>query len=112
MQPSLSSAMNYGEDVANTSFRGLSILRLTIELPLDDIFSNVDLTDDHWSSCLIGQNESTLATDSDIMMPESSGSGSSCSGSSYCRNNDESNTTIPSLSQSAEATPPKTISPA
>jgi GATA-binding protein len=113
MQPSLSSAMNYGEDVTNTSSRGLSILRPTIELPLDEILSNVDLTDDHWSSCLIGQSESTLTTDSDIMMPESSGSGSSCSDSSYSHsNNNESNTTTPSLSQFPEATPPKTISPA
>ena len=112
MQPSISSAMNYGEDVTNTFSRGFSILRPTIELPLDEILSNVDPMDDHWSSCLIGQTESILATDSDIMMPESSGPDSSCSDSVSSRNNNESNTTTPPLSQSAEETPPKTISPA
>ena len=29
--------MNYDEDVTNTSSRGFSILRPTIELPLDDL---------------------------------------------------------------------------
>lgn len=60
--------MNYGEDVTNTSSRGLSILRPTIELPLDEILGNVDLIDDHLSFRFIGQNECTLTTDSDIMM--------------------------------------------
>ncbi|KAF9231481.1 hypothetical protein BU15DRAFT_82345 [Melanogaster broomeanus] len=34
-QPSLSNTMYYGEDVTNTSSRGFSIIRPTIELPLD-----------------------------------------------------------------------------
>ncbi|KAH0833816.1 hypothetical protein J3R83DRAFT_10977 [Lanmaoa asiatica] len=109
MQPSLSSAMNYGEDVTNTSSRGLSILRPTIELPLDEILDNVDPTDDLLSSCLIGQNEPTLTTDSDIMMQESLGSGSESQSS---RNDNELNTITFPLSQSAKETPPQTISPA
>ena len=45
-QLSHSSAMDYGEDISNTSSRGFSILRPTIELPLDEILSNVDPTDE------------------------------------------------------------------
>ncbi|KAF9231694.1 hypothetical protein BU15DRAFT_36723, partial [Melanogaster broomeanus] len=45
-QPSLSNTMNYGyyhgEDVTNTSSRGFSIIRPTIELPLDELLSNTD----------------------------------------------------------------------
>lgn len=37
--------MNYGEDVINTSSCGLSILCPTIELPPDEILSNIGLTD-------------------------------------------------------------------
>lgn len=112
MQPSLSTAMNYGEDVTNTSSRGLSILRPTIELPLDEILNSVDHTDDQLSSCLIVQNESTLITDSDIMMQESSGSGSSCTDSQSSLSNNESDATTLSLNHSAEENPPQTISPA
>lgn len=107
VQPSLSSAMNYGEDVINTSSRGLSILRPTIELPLDEILSNVDLADDHLSS-LIAQHDSTLASDSDIMMQESSAPEPDSSSDSQSSNN-EPNTNA-SLSQLAEEAP-QTISP-
>ena len=73
VQPSLSSAMNYGEDVTTASSRGLSILRPTIELPLDEILSSVDLVDDHFSSAIISQTESSLLiTDPDITMQDSS----------------------------------------
>lgn len=111
MQPSLSSAMNYGEDVTNTSSRGFSILRPTIELPLDEILSNVDPTDDQLTSCFIEQNESTFTSDSDIMMQDSSGP-DSCSDSQSSRSNYDSNVTTPPLSQPAEEIPPQTISPA
>lgn len=41
--PTLTTPMNYGEDVTNTfSSHSLSILRPTIELPLDELLSNVD----------------------------------------------------------------------
>ena len=83
MQPTLSNAMNYGEDVTNTSSRGLSVHRPTTELPLDEILSNVDLTDIHWSSCSIGRNEPILVANPDIMMSDSSGSGPSCSGHAF-----------------------------
>lgn len=112
VQPSLSSAMNYGEDVTNTSSRGFSILRPTIELPLDEILSNVDPTDDHLSFRFIGQNDCTLTTDSDIMMQESSGSALSRSESRSSRNDNESNSTTFPLPQPAKDTPPQTISPA
>lgn len=112
VQPSLSSAMNYGEDVTNTCSRGFSILRPTIELPLDEILSNVDPTDDIPSSWLMGPNESTLVTDVDITMHESSASASSRSESQASRiDNDLITTTFP-LSQPPKESPPQTISPA
>ena len=55
VQPPLSNAMNYGEDITNTSSCGLSNLCPTIELPLDEILSNVDPVGDYLSS-LIAQN--------------------------------------------------------
>lgn len=39
---SLTTALNYGEDVTNTSSQSLSILRPTIELPLDELLTSVD----------------------------------------------------------------------
>ena len=111
-QLSHSSAMNYGEDVTNTSSRGFSILRPTIELPLDEILSNVDPTDESLSSNLLALTESTLPSDSDVMMQESSGTDSSSSDSQSSRSNNESNTTTFSLSQLPEENLPETISPA
>ncbi|KAG6369838.1 hypothetical protein JVT61DRAFT_13395 [Boletus reticuloceps] len=111
VQPSLSSAMNYGEDVTNTFSRSLSILRPTIELPLDEILSSFDPADDQLSSSFTGQNESTLTDDADILMQESSGPDSSSSDSQSSRSNNESNTSTLSLSQPTEESPPQTLSP-
>ena len=42
-RPSFSSAMNYGEDVANcSSYGSLGVICPSIELPLDEILSSVD----------------------------------------------------------------------
>lgn len=113
VQPSLSSAMNYGEDVTNTYSRGLSILRPTIELPLDEILSSVDPIDDHFSSTLMGQIEASILTsDPDVMMLDSSGSGSSRSESQSTRNDIESITTTLPPSQPVKEAPPQTIAPA
>jgi len=58
--------MNYGEDVINTSSRGFSILRPTIELPLDEILSNVDPNDDDFAASF---NDS-IPSDFDVLMQE------------------------------------------
>ena len=115
VQPSLSAAMNYGEDVTNSSSRGgLSVLRPTIELPLDEILSNVDPVDEYFSSTLMGQNESpaALASDPDVMMQDTSGPGPSFPESLPTRNDSES--IMPSLPvpQPVKEAPPQTISPA
>ncbi|KAH7906241.1 hypothetical protein BJ138DRAFT_990200, partial [Hygrophoropsis aurantiaca] len=40
--PTLTTPMNYGEGVSNSSSHGFSIVRPTIELPLDELLSNDD----------------------------------------------------------------------
>ncbi|KAN0094299.1 hypothetical protein V8E55_002586 [Tylopilus felleus] len=61
---------------------------------------------------LLALTESTLPSDSDVMMQESSGTDSSSSDSQSSRSNNESNTTTFSLSKLPEENPPETISPA
>ncbi|KAG9308246.1 hypothetical protein JVU11DRAFT_12133 [Chiua virens] len=112
VQPSLSSAMNYGEDITNTFSRGLSILRPTIELPLDEILSSVDPTDDIFPSCLMAQNDSISTADPDITMQESILPSLPIPETRSSSNDSESIASSLPLPQPAKETPPQTISPA
>ncbi|KAF9235322.1 hypothetical protein BU15DRAFT_64984 [Melanogaster broomeanus] len=75
LSPSPSNTMNYGEDVTNTSSRGFSIIRPTIELPLDELLSNIDATEDNQLSLRQCQSDYKVLVDSDVVMQETSQSG-------------------------------------
>ncbi|EGN92304.1 hypothetical protein SERLA73DRAFT_65990, partial [Serpula lacrymans var. lacrymans S7.3] len=72
--PTLTTSMNYGEGVGcNGSSDGFSIIRPTIELPLDELLSNVDPTENnHWPYSHHGDfqsdQESKPVVESDIVM--------------------------------------------
>jgi len=68
--PSLSTPMNYGEDVTNSSLsHSLSILRPTIELPLDELLSSVDSPEEIRTTPFQPQNDHRA--DNDIVMRDS-----------------------------------------
>ncbi|KAH7882009.1 hypothetical protein F5I97DRAFT_382589 [Phlebopus sp. FC_14] len=68
--PSLTTPMNYGEDVTNTASYGFSISRPTIELPLDELLSNVDSADDHLWTFRPHMDFTKLTTDNDVLMQD------------------------------------------
>ncbi|KAL4077368.1 hypothetical protein J3A83DRAFT_4388805 [Scleroderma citrinum] len=69
--PTLTTPMNYGEDVTNTSSSySLSILRPTIELPLDELLSNVDSPEEIRTTPFQPQNDKN-GGDNDIVMQDS-----------------------------------------
>ncbi|KIJ12312.1 GATA zinc finger transcription factor [Paxillus involutus ATCC 200175] len=106
-QPSFSNAMNYGEDVTNTSSRGFSIVRPTIELPLDELLSNVDTEDNH-SVLHQGQNEYKAPADLDVVMQDT------CLlhiESQPPRNNYKADSRAPPLSQAVKESTPRAVPP-
>ena len=74
VSPSLSTPMNYGEDVTNSSSSySLSILRPTIELPLDELLSSVDSPEEIRTTPFQPQpqNDHRAGCDNDIVMRDS-----------------------------------------
>jgi GATA-binding protein, other eukaryote len=109
VQPTVSNAMNYGEGIINTSSRGFSILCPTIELPLDEILSNVDPNDDDFAASF---NDS-IPPDFDVLMQEPAIPAFSVAESQPVPhgNNEPDPASFPP-SQPVQEPPPQTISPA
>ncbi|KAF9231545.1 hypothetical protein BU15DRAFT_68238 [Melanogaster broomeanus] len=82
-QLSLSNTMNYGEDVTNTSSRGFSIIRPS----LDELLSNIDAAEDNHLSLQQCQSNYKVLVDSDVVMQETSQSGTLHTDSQTPRNN-------------------------
>ncbi|KAF9231419.1 hypothetical protein BU15DRAFT_82436 [Melanogaster broomeanus] len=93
---------NYGEDVTNTSSRGFSIIRPTIELPLDELLSNTDATEDNHLSLQQCQSDYKVLVDSDVVMQETSQSSTLHMDSQTPRNNYDADLATPPLSQSVK----------
>ncbi|KAH7923014.1 hypothetical protein BV22DRAFT_1036849 [Leucogyrophana mollusca] len=69
--PTLTTPMNYGEGVSNSSSQGFSIVRPTIELPLDELLSNVDPTEDaHMWPYSQSQTDTKASADHDVVMQD------------------------------------------
>ncbi|KAF9237994.1 hypothetical protein BU15DRAFT_75603 [Melanogaster broomeanus] len=101
-QPSLSNTMNYGEDVTNTSSRSFSIIRPTIELPLDELLSNIDATEDNHLSLQQCQSDYKVLVDSDVVMQETFQSSTLHTDSQTPRNDYDADLATPPLSQSVK----------
>ncbi|KAF9232870.1 hypothetical protein BU15DRAFT_80728 [Melanogaster broomeanus] len=67
-QPTLSNTVNYGEVVTNTSSSGFSILRPTMKLPLGELLSNIDATEDNY----VALQQCQVPVDLDFIMQETS----------------------------------------
>ncbi|KAF9235283.1 hypothetical protein BU15DRAFT_78114 [Melanogaster broomeanus] len=103
-----SNTMNYGEDVTNTSSRGFSITRPTIEPPLDELLINIDATEDNHLSLQQCQSDYKVLVDSDVVMQETSQSGMLHTDSQTPRNNYDAGLATPPLSQSVKNALPQT----
>ena len=69
--PTLTTRMNYGEEAGlNPLNDGFSVVRPTIELPLDELLINVDSADSPWSTSH-GSNDHDSSISDDQMSPNS-----------------------------------------
>ncbi|KAF9230596.1 hypothetical protein BU15DRAFT_83432 [Melanogaster broomeanus] len=71
-QPTLSNTVNYGEVVTNTSSSSFSILRPTMKLPLGELLSNIDATEDNYVALQQCQSKYKVPVDLDFVMQETS----------------------------------------
>lgn len=102
--PTLTTPMNYGEDVtrsSSTSHHALSIFRPTIELPLDELLDSCNEETPSASSALDAIN---TPGDSDIVMQDLPGATSTSNASATSTPNANTGPANPSISSSTPAT--------